>query len=154
MKFANYYKLMHVCLLFGCVCGAPAAIAAEVDELNRLLHEFLAAADQKAAHRRFWADDLVYTSSNGTRTDKARILSGFVEEDSTDAPPVAYSGEDVDIRVYGNTAIIAFRLIGDPGDGSPALHYFNTGMFLKRGGVWQAVAWQATRIPGTQQADE
>ena len=107
----------------------PLQSAAEVDELKRLLHEFLAAADQKAAHRRFWADDLVYTSSNGTRTDKAQILSGFVEEDSTDDRPSLIQAKTLISGVYGNTAIIAFRLIGDPGDGSRRLHYFNTGMF-------------------------
>ena len=27
------------------------------------------------------------------------------------------------------------------------LNYFNTGTFLRRDGLWQVVAWQATRIP-------
>jgi hypothetical protein len=39
--------------------------------------------------------------------------------------------------------------VGTPDDGSEAKNYFNTGTFLKRGGNWQAVAWQATVIPGT-----
>ena len=29
--------------------------------------------------------------------------------------------------------------------------FYNTGTFVKRRGRWQAVAWQATRIPGTEE---
>lgn len=154
MRFANYYRLMPVCLLLGSLCCPLAATASEVDELDALLQAFLAAADQEAAHRTFWADDLVYTSSNGTRTNKARILAGFIDDDPPDEPPVAYSGEDVDIRVYGNMAVIAFRLVGRPADGSPPQYYLNTGTFLKRDGAWQAVAWQATHEPYTADSAE
>ena len=54
------------------------------------------------------------------------------------------------MRVYGDTAIVAFKLVGTPADTSEdtdVLYYFNTGTFLKRDGVWRVVAWQATKIP-------
>ena len=50
----------------------------------------------------------------------------------------------------GDTAIVAFKLIGTPTDKSAdadVLYYFNTGAFLKRDGVWQVGAWKATKIP-------
>lgn len=154
MKFTNYYKLMPVCLLIGSLCCPFAATASETDALNAMLQQFLLAAHQEQAHRTFWADDLVYTASNGTRTNKARILAGFSDAGPSDEPPVVYSGEDVDIRIYGSTAVIAFRLVGRPSDGSPTQYYLNTGTFLKRDDTWQAVAWQATRVGAIQDTDE
>jgi ketosteroid isomerase-like protein len=137
------------------VCLLPLtsmADTSEVDEITQLLEEFLAAADQQAAHEQFWADDLVYTSSTGQRFGKADILLGFADdtegaEESDAAPAMTYFGEEVDVRLYGNTAIVAFKLVGQPADGSDAQYYYNTGTFLKRDGAWQVVAWQATKIP-------
>ena len=79
----------------------------------------------------------------------ADILAGFdaeAAEDSDDAE-VRYSGEDVDIRLYDDVAVVAFRLVGTPADGTEVSSYFNTGTFLKRDGEWRVIAWQATRIP-------
>jgi hypothetical protein len=62
---------------------------------------------------------------------------------------ITYSGEDVRIQQYGNTAIVAFRLVSkvEKPDSVDVTHYFNTGTFLKRDGKWQVVSWQATRLP-------
>ena len=132
-----------------------SAAGTEEDALHSLLDSFLDGVETIEAHERFWADDLIYTSSNGSRTDKATILAGMRaatgQGDAGDGP--TYSAEDVDIRVYGNTAIVAFRLLASgPGDGEAASSYLNTGTFLKRNGEWQVVAWQATRIPEEAQA--
>jgi len=129
-----------------------AAMASkDQDELTAMLHKFLGTSDKREAHVDFWADDLVYTSSNGTRFGKADILSGFEEPaEAEDAgPAMAYTGEDVKIQLFGTTAIVTFQLVGTPDDGSDVLNFYNTGTFLKRGGQWRAVAWQATVIPGT-----
>jgi len=132
---------------------AGPAWSSDRDELEAMLHRFLSTSDKLAAHESFWADDLVYTSSAGLRFGKADILASFASGDeatSAEPPEMLYSGEEVDIRVYNDTAIVAFKLVGTPTDkaASPdVLYYFNTGTFLKRGGVWQAVAWQATIIP-------
>ena len=120
-------------------------------ELTATLHHFLANSSTQAAHTKFWADDLVYTSSNGTRFGKADILEDFAEEEAaeeeSEEPESVYSGEDVNIQVYGTTAVVTFRLVGTPDDGSEVSEYFNSGTFLKRHGMWQAVSWQATIIP-------
>ena len=132
-------------LAFACVS------ATDSDDLEVLLDEFLAAADKEDAHQRFWADDLVYTSSDGTRFGKAEILEGFESTEPTDdASAMTYSADETNIRVFGQTAIVAFKLVGTPTDKSDAadvLYYYNTGTFLKRDGAWQVVAWQATKIP-------
>ncbi|WP_237057761.1 nuclear transport factor 2 family protein [Microbulbifer sediminum] len=137
----------------GLLFGTPA-FAHDRAALGELLDNFLATTHQKQAHQRFWAEDLVYTSSGGARFGKETILQGF-EEGEQQPATTAYRAEDVDIRLFGDTAVIAFRLVaeeqrqargGETPDKGPK-HYFNTGTFVKRDGLWRAVAWQATRIP-------
>jgi hypothetical protein len=53
----------------------------------------------------------------------------------------------MEVQLYGNTAVLTFRLVAEPRDGSARREYFNTGTFVKRNGDWRAVAWQATVIP-------
>ncbi|HNP36123.1 MAG TPA: nuclear transport factor 2 family protein [Woeseiaceae bacterium] len=140
-------------LIFTCMpLLCTATEASDIDDLHALLDEFLADVDNVDMHDRFWADDLVYTSSNGTRTNKAEILASMREANaddiSKDSP--SYAATDVDIRLYDDMAIVAFRLVATTGDNTKKRsQYLNTGSFLKRNGVWQVVAWQATRIPDT-----
>jgi ketosteroid isomerase-like protein len=127
-------------------------IAPAAEELTDLLEEFLHGASRNdiAAHERFWADDLVYTRSSGERTGKAEIL-----ESMRSAPPatttesVEYSAEDIRIQQYGDTAVLAFRLVGKTGSGTEPVveYYLNTGTFVRRNGEWRVVAWQSTRVP-------
>ena len=129
---------------------SPAPAAAE---LRRLLDEFLAGASlsDAAIHDRFWAEDLVYTGSSGRRVGKADILKDVRSTPAArpEDPRTVFSAEDVRIRQYGDTAVVAFRLVGTTTqDGkTERAAYFNTGTFVRRDGRWQAVAWQATKIP-------
>ena len=74
------------------------------------------------------------------------------DESEDTGPSVIYTAEEVQVDVYGTTAVVAFRLVGTPqGESSDDVsYYFNTGTFLKRDGIWQVVAWQATRIPAQE----
>ena len=145
MKRLKYCVVSTLIALFS-ISGA--AVAGDSEDIGELLQDFLAHADEAAAHQRFWADDLVYTSSRGTRTNKQEIMASFDDPDGAAerAAGPSYHGEDVDIRRYGDTAIVAFRLVGTAEDGT-VQQYFNTGTFLKRDGAWRVVAWQATKIP-------
>ncbi|MBT8065630.1 MAG: nuclear transport factor 2 family protein [Gammaproteobacteria bacterium] len=150
MKSANCKFIAATVWLLFVFLSLPVAAASDVDDLTAMLQRFLAAAHTEAAHQVFWADDLVYTSSNGTRFGKAEILAGFSAADPVAGPPeVAYAAEDIDVRLFDSAAVVAFRLVGVPADDSAVLQYFNTGTFLKRENGWQVVAWQATAIPGT-----
>ena len=62
--------------LFLLTTAAADVAAPDAEELHRLLAYFLegAARNDKAAHERFWADELVYTRSAGVRTRPARRL--------------------------------------------------------------------------------
>ena len=140
-----------VLLALAFVLMAPRASAADEEVLTAMLHDFLANAEKASAHESFWADDLVYSSSSGLRFGKTDILQGFdgSDEEPAGPPPIVYSGEEVDVRLYGDMAVVAFKLVGTPSNGAGKLYYYNTGTFLKRDGVWKVVAWQATRIPDT-----
>jgi ketosteroid isomerase-like protein len=102
-------------------------------------------------HDRFWADDLIYTTSSGERKGKAEIMKEVRTEVPADPGDEKnlYSAEDIRIQQYGETAIVAFRLVGttEKKGAKEVANYLNTGTFLKRDGKWQAVAWQATKMP-------
>ena len=130
-----------------------AQTAKDGPELTRLLNEFLAGAsrNEAAAHDRFWAEELVYTGSAGRRVGKADILRDVRSAPAPrpEDPKTTFGAEDVRIHQYGDTAVVAFRLVGttDRGGKSEVAHYLNTGTFLRRHGKWQVVSWQATRMP-------
>ena len=70
-----------------------SAAASDEQQLTDLLNEFLAGATRGdvATHERFWADDLIYTSSSGVRTDKARIVEGMRNAGAPATPPAVAS---------------------------------------------------------------
>ncbi len=131
----------------------PAQEAPDAAELTKLLKDFLAGAGQNdaAIHDRFWADDLIYTTSKGERKNKAAIMKEVRSEVPVKAgdETTVFTAEDIRIQQYGDTAIVAFRLVGttDKAGEKTVNNYLNTGTFLKRDGKWQVVAWQATMMP-------
>src|SRR5215216_2490763 len=135
---------------------ALAQTAPDAAELTKLLNDFLAGASRNDAtvHESFWADDLIYTRSAGRRVSKADIL-----RDLRSAPPpkptdpkTIYTAEDIRIQQYGDTAIVAFRLVAttDSGGTKQVANLLNSGTFVKRNGQWQVVNWQSTRMPRTE----
>ncbi len=145
--------LLSAILFLFIVGGLRAESAPDAAELTKLLKEFLAGAsrDDVAMHERFWADDLIYTASTGRRKGKADILREMREEGP--AKPgdetAVYTAEEIRIQQYGDTAIVAFRLVAaiEKAGVKEAKNFLNSGTFLKRNGKWQVVSWQATAVP-------
>lgn len=135
------------------LCRFQAQTAPDATEVTKLLKEFLEGAGRNdvAMHERFWADDLIYTASAGRRIGKADIMREVRAEQHPKAgeEPAVYTGEDIRIQQYGETAIVAFRLVATTNkDGAKEIkNYLNSGTFLKRDGKWQVVNWQATAMP-------
>lgn len=133
----------------------PALFAQESNEkevLENLLEEFLDGASQNDAeiHDRFWADDLIYTSSNGERVTKEVIMDGLADNSqNVNQQTPQYHAEETQIQLFDDIAVVAFKLVAvTQGSGEDEqLEFYNTGTFQKRDGHWKAVAWQATRIP-------
>jgi len=137
-----------------------AQTAPDADELTRLLKEFLAGASRNdaATHDRFWAEDLIYTGSSGRRIGKADIMRDMRTSPVPKPadPTTTYGAEDIRIQQYGDTAIVAFRLIGKTQREGKTMvsSYLNTGTFLRRNNKWQVVSWQATRMPRSEEEAE
>ena len=149
--------LLTTIVLFSLTAFVPAQTAPDAAELTKLLHDFLAGASKNdiAMHDRFWADELVYTSALGRRKSKNDIMRELHEEAKATPKPeegtAVYTAEDIRVQQYGDTAIVAFRLVAttDKAGEKTVANYFNTGTFLKRNGKWQVIAWQATALPKT-----
>ena len=151
-------------LLLTVINWLPAQNAPDAPELTKLLNDFLAGAGRNdiAMHDRFWADELVYTSALGRRKGKADIMRELREETSktpaaTPTPnegTTVYTAEDVRVQQYGDTAIVAFKLVAttEKAGAKTVANYFNTGTFLKRNAKWQVIAWQATAFPKPESA--
>jgi hypothetical protein len=152
-----------VSLVFSLVCCGfslgqiPAPDAAE---LTKLLNEFLAGASRSdaAIHDRFWADDLIYTRSAGRRVTKAEVMRDVrsAPAPKPSDPKTTYSAEDIRIQQYGDTAIVAFRLVAKTEkEGTTHIaNLLNSGTFLKRDGKWQVVNWQSTRMARSNDQDK
>jgi ketosteroid isomerase-like protein len=144
--FVFLSTVLAVCLML----ATPVRASSADETLIALLDDFLAGASRNdlAAHERFWSDDLVYTSSSGERFGKKEIIEPMRSATAAaDEPAMTYGREALLVRVYGDTAVITFRLVGTAqSEPESVARFYNTGTFLLRDGEWRAIAWQATRI--------
>jgi Domain of unknown function (DUF4440) len=145
-------KLASITLLLLLATTVSAQTAPDAAELTKLLNEFLAGASRNdvAVHESFWADDLIYTRSAGRRVNKAEVMHDVRTAPApkpTD-PKTIYTAEDIRIQQYGDTAVVAFRLVATTE--KSVANLLNSGTFVKRNGKWQVVNWQSTRMPRTE----
>jgi ketosteroid isomerase-like protein len=135
-------------------------VAPDAGEVTKLLNEFLAGASRNdaAVHDRFWAEDVIYTGSGGRRRGKAEIMHDVRSAPALKPgdPPTVFTAEDIRIQQYGDTAIVAFRLVGTTVKDAKTevMKYLNSGTFIKRHGKWQVVNWQSTRMPPEELATD
>lgn len=145
-------KLAPVTLLLLLATTISAQTAPDAAELTKLLNDFLAGASRNdvAVHERFWADDLIYTRSAGRRVNKAEVMHDVrtTPPPKPTDPKTIYTAEDIRIQQYGDTAVVAFRLVATTEKNVANL--LNSGTFVKRDGKWQVVNWQSTRMPRTE----
>ena len=116
-----------------------------VRELEDRLNEAIVQGDV-ATFDRLFADDFTHTSHDGTFRTRAEWLKGRVQGKSN---YVSYEVVDRQIRIYGETAVVTG--LAKPSwredDGSLASGTFRLlRVWVKRGGRWQAVAFQSTRV--------
>jgi len=122
-----------------------------IREITGLLNQFLedAGRGNRAGFEKFFADDVIYTRSVGVVVTKAEILANVESLKPTAESKTTYSAENTTIHEYGETAVAAFRLVArtELRDGKLENSYYrNTGVFLRRNGRWQVIAWQSTKI--------
>ena len=147
-------SLAFLILMLALGVSAQTSTAPDANELTKMLNEFLAGASRNDAsvHDRFWAEDVIYTGSTGRRRGKAEIMKDVRSAPAPKPgdPVTVYTAEDIRIQQYGDTAIIAFRLVSTTtrkNGTSDVANNLNSGTFAKRQGKWQVVNWQSTRVP-------
>ncbi len=120
-------------------------------ELKRLEDEWLNSylRGDKATFDRIVADDFTGTDESAVLRNKAQ------ERELVQAPPsssikVSLTNEDVQVRIYGDTAIVAGRIVAKAeraGQDSFNFQSRFTDILLKRQGRWQVVARHYSRFP-------
>jgi ketosteroid isomerase-like protein len=119
-------------------------------QVTQLVRDFLSNVPKNdpKIFQEFFADDVIYTRAVGVTVAKADILKNIDARAATD-PTAKFEADDFTVHPYGEMVVVNFRLIAhNTENGKPTTAYYrNTGTFLKRNGKWQAVAWQATRVP-------
>ena len=123
---------------------------ATTQQVTQLVRDFLANVPKNdpKVFQEFFADDVIYTRAVGVTVAKADILKNIGVRAAND-PQATYEADDFTVHPYSEMAVVNFRLImHNTENGKATTAYFrNTGTFLKRNGKWQAVAWQATKVP-------
>ena len=99
-----------------------------------------------AALDKLLADELSYTHSNASVQDKAAFISDIK---TSKIKYLTIEATDQKARIFGNMAIVtggaSVHVIQNGNDLSFKIRYTNA--HINRGGSWQMVAWQATRLP-------
>ena len=115
-------------------------------EVRRANDEILKAvvAGDKLAYTRLLADDLRWIDGNGRQSTKAERIAGLVSPDDRGTPPTR-SFRDVDVRVYGTTAILF--MTSDFLDRARVMQsQIVHRVFMNRNGQWQLVSHSPTPI--------
>jgi ketosteroid isomerase-like protein len=136
-----------------------AAQSSAARDLTAILQQFMidAGRNNAAGFESFFADDVLYTRSTGAVITKADIMKSLRGAAPVLETTTTYSAEDITVHEYGDTAIVAFRLVRheehNAGKPPSLTNYRNTGTFLRRNGRWQAIAWQSTIVQEAPKAN-
>ena len=139
---------VQVALLIISICWPQSEAYSQTDpdkEITTLLNAFLDSVSYPQMHERFWADDLIYTSSAGKRFGKEAIVGGMeppTAEQLANAP--AYRAEDIVIRTFNGTGVLTFTLVSQTDE--ETTRYLNSGVLVLRNNRWRVVNWQATKM--------
>ena len=140
-------------ILFAMFSFAPGQMKNETSaqnnveqELKQLENEWLNSylRGDRQTFDRIVADDFTRTDESGKFATKAE------EKEIVQAPPASVNAsltnEDMQVRVYGETAVVTGRIISKVQDSLNFQSRF-TDTFVKRKGRWQVVARHYSRIP-------
>jgi ketosteroid isomerase-like protein len=108
----------------------------------KLTHDWLAAEEQidRAVLNRIIADDFRGTGPMGTTVSKSDVIPA----EGSGGHGLALSGQDLVVRVFGETAIVTGRGVPKVKD-RPELRI--TVVFVKRANIWQMVAGHLSTVP-------
>jgi ketosteroid isomerase-like protein len=122
----------------------PTAEEQELIDLERAWDKAFVAKDLRFIER-VLADEFVATYGDGTRGDKAAEMAQTIDFDQRVDSSVLDSFR---VRTYGDMAIVWFsRHMTGPKSGKiVSITYRFVDVFVKRGGRWQCVSSQSTKV--------
>jgi ketosteroid isomerase-like protein len=131
--------------------SAPRAQGGDADAVKKLELERFKAQETNdfAALERLLADDLVYTHSSGAVDTKAAYIESLR---SGKSKYLRITPEDLKVRTMGDLVLIHGRgqfvleAMVNGQKGENPLHLSFLDVWQKKGGKWQMIAWQSTRI--------
>lgn len=144
-------SLLAVPVLLATAC-APAAPARDPAADRAVLLKQADAWDQAivrkdaAAISANMAEDFRQIRSNGDVVDKTAFLRDITSPELTIEP---YQVEDLDVRFYGEVALLSghTHMKGSYGGAAFTTHYRYIDIYARRDGRWQVVSVQITTIP-------
>ena len=143
------YFLLATSLLIATAMPALAQTTAKPEPNNsaeqavlKLTQEWLDAEDRvdRAALNRIIADDFLGTGPMGTTVSKTDVIP----QEGSGGHGLAINGQDIKVRVFGDTAIATGRGVPKAKD-RPELRF--TVVFVKRADRWQMVAGHLSTVP-------
>jgi ketosteroid isomerase-like protein len=127
-------------------CGFAAAQGVD-DQIKKLETDRAAAVvkGDMATLEKATSDDYTLININGQMSDKSQMISGFK---SGQNKLTTDDLSDMKVRVYGDTAVLTGKVSikGMMGGKDVSGEAMFTRVYVKKGGHWQAVALQQTRI--------
>lgn len=108
----------------------------------KLTQDWLAAEERidRAVLNKIIADDFLGTGPMGTTVSKSDVIPA----EGSGGHGLALSGQDILVRVFGDTAIVTGRGVPKVKD-RPELRM--TVVFVKRANIWQMVAGHLSTVP-------
>jgi ketosteroid isomerase-like protein len=117
-----------------------AAAEAEIEELEYHLIDLLQKGEIDT-FASYLAEDYLRVNARGRESSKNEALAGF----ASSAAPVRQSPSDIEVRIYGDTAILSFVLTQER-EGEPPTRSRLVKVFVRRDGRWIMVHNQGTAI--------
>jgi len=137
--------------LLGMLAAVPThaqgrnATEREVLKASQLLEEASLIKKDRTTMERLYANDYMYTHSNGTVLNKAQEIA---ESMSPDQAWTAHKSDDMKVRIYGDVAVVTgvSTLTGSAKGYVSGPRRF-TEIWVRRNGRWQEVGGQSTIVP-------
>lgn len=134
---------MVVLFVVGVAWSQPSAATDDHAVLARLNQDYVRAVLQSDARRfqEILAQNFRNTNPDGTILDR----EGFLAQVARPSGLKSLACEDVEIRLFGDVAIIHARTVYETSDGRPGAGRY-TDIWQKTNGQWLAVAAHVTRL--------
>ena len=143
----RYVVIAAVVTMLGASCGRVAAQSDKEKAVREVLRQMIDAdlKDDAAELDRTLAPDYVIIRDNGVVRSRAETLAG-IKSHATKFD--AFELSDVQVRLYGDTAVVTFHadIKGSRGEKVMSGQFREVRVFVNRDGAWKAVLAQRTRI--------